>query len=396
MPQSELNPTVRKDIDRAFARMVTLIIGAVNTARLYSQNHPRIGQYIQQAFEEITAVLDERSSTTILNIDEDIVVDNRRLIMKGPHLGKFIRILKEKQIEGLTIAAGLSRKELLQLVMNLSSRSSETVASTACITVGKVGYQNQESNPAKTQNRGPVSREEIESMQSVRDDKLDRIKEVYGRVGQNEQVDIGAIEVIITEFIHRFRRDINPLALLASVKASDDYTFTHVVNVCILTMFLAETLGFTGEHLHRIGIAAALHDIGKLFIPDDIINKPGKLTGREWEIIAQHPLRGAQHLLDLESIPRLAVLCCLEHHVRIDGKGYPEVPTGYQLNIISQMISIADAFDAMRSRRVYRDPLPLPRVIKILQQEKAKAFNPRLVDLFLDIVERKMPEYTSP
>ena len=376
------------DIHRTLLQLITFLVGAVNTTRLYTANHPRVAQYIEQAFESISVVLEENSSTTILVIDDDIVADNRRLISKGPHLNKFIQILKEKHIEGMTISTGLSRIELEQLVKALANRSTDTVQSSACITMGRVRSQGQTIDQTRTINRSPASRQEIESMQTMRDEKLDEIKDVYNRIENKGKVDLRAIEAIITEFIHRFRRDINPLALLASVKASDDYTFTHAVNVCILTMFQAENLGFSGDHLHRIGIAASLHDTGKLFIPDEIINKPGKLTGREWDIIAQHPLRGAQYLLELDRIPRLAVLCCLEHHVRIDGDGYPAVPSGHQPNIVSQIISISDAFDAMRSRRVYRDPLPLPQVIKILRAEKAKAFNPRLVDHFLKIIER--------
>ena len=388
MAHTTQNTPAPPDLHRTLIQLISYLVGAVNTTRLYAATHPRVAQYIEQAFESISVVLEENSSITILVIDDDIVADNRRLISKGPHLNKFIQILKEKRIEGMALSTGLSRVELEHLVKALATRNTGKVQSSACITMGRVRSQEPSFDQTRAKNRSPASRKEIESMQTMRDEKIDEIKAVYNRIENKETVDIRTIEAIITEFIHRFRRDINPLALLASVKASDDYTFTHAVNVCILTMFQAENLGFSGEHLHRIGIAASLHDTGKLFIPDEIINKPGKLTGREWDIMAQHPLKGAQYLLELDRIPRLAVLCCLEHHVRIDADGYPAVPSDHRPNIVSQMISISDAFDAMRSRRVYRDPLPLPRVVKILRAEKAKAFNPRLVDHFLKIIER--------
>jgi HD-GYP domain-containing protein (c-di-GMP phosphodiesterase class II) len=167
-----------------------------------------------------------------------------------------------------------------------------------------------------------------------------------------------------------------------------EYTFTHVTNVCILTMSQAENLGFRGEQLHSIGVASLLHDVGKIFISDEILSKPGALTPEERRSIETHTVKGARYLMGIDGIPKLAVLAALEHHQKYDGRGYPSIKGGWTPNITSQMISIADVFDAMRSKRSYQDSIPQAKIESVLIKESGTAFNPVLVDRFLKMIKR--------
>jgi hypothetical protein len=103
-------------------------------------------------------------------------------------------------------------------------------------------------------------------------------------------------------------------------------------------MSLAESLGFSGENLHQMGVASLLHDVGKIFIPEEILNKPGKLSQDERAIIETHTVKGARYLLGLEGIPKLAVISAFEHHLKYDGSGYPSIKGGWTPNIASQII----------------------------------------------------------
>ena len=230
-------------------------------------------------------------------------------------------------------------------------------------------------------------KESLEELMEVRDLKYSEIKQLYHSMKAQKQVDVRGVDDMIKSFIKGFAHGLNPINLLASMKSADEYTFTHVVNVCILTMSQAESLGFKGKHLYQIGIASALHDVGKLFIPDEIISKPGKLTQNERKIIEGHSVKGARYILRMKEIPKLAVLGALEHHIRYDGTGYPELKGEWQPNIVSQMISIADVFDAMRSRRPYQEPKPMALILKILEEEKWTTFNPALVDNFFNLIK---------
>ena len=153
-------------------------------------------------------------------------------------------------------------------------------------------------------------------------------------------------------------------------------------------MSQAEALGFHGAQLHHIGVASILHDVGKLFIPDEILSKPAALTPEERRIMETHALQGYRYLMENGRVPKLSVLSALEHHIKYDGSGYPHFKKGWQPSIVSQMVAIADVFDAMRSRRAYQGPRPLDIILGVLNKGKGSDFNPLLVNNFLKLIMR--------
>jgi response regulator RpfG family c-di-GMP phosphodiesterase len=153
-------------------------------------------------------------------------------------------------------------------------------------------------------------------------------------------------------------------------------------------MFLAEYLGFEGSHLNDIGVAAILHDVGKATTPDDILSKPGALTFSERAVMETHPAMGAMRLMEMKGITNLAVIVAMEHHIKFDGSGYPRIKGRWKTNIVSQMITVADAFDAMRTNRPYRGPLPQDQIAQILINESGSTFNSYLVKRFLNLIEK--------
>jgi HD-GYP domain-containing protein (c-di-GMP phosphodiesterase class II) len=167
----------------------------------------------------------------------------------------------------------------------------------------------------------------------------------------------------------------------------DMYTFTHSINVCILNLAQAMSLRIEGQSLHDIAIAAMLHDIGKLLLPVDIINKQGALDDAEWVLIKQHPVKGAQYLLDSSGIPRLAVVTAFEHHLRFDQKGYPKVPKDWQQNLCSHMTTVSDIFDAMHTKRSYRKSLEAEEIASIMGSVMGVDLHPLLTKNFFHILK---------
>ncbi len=230
--------------------------------------------------------------------------------------------------------------------------------------------------------------EEIREFIDYREHGLSSMRDMYNAIKQGERMDVKVIHSIVGEFVRRFRREMNPLSLLGQIKNHDEYTFVHVTNVALLAMCQAEALGFSGSNLHDIGVAALLHDVGKLIIPDTIVAKPASLTNEEREVMEQHATLGAQYLLSQKEIPSLALLAALEHHIKFDGTGYPSIPGKWRPHIVCQLITVGDVFDAMRSRRPYRDAMPMPEIVKIMLASRGTLFNPMLVDFFLRLIER--------
>ena len=195
------------------------------------------------------------------------------------------------------------------------------------------------------------------------------------------------VDQIVSDFMVMILES-NPLKLLAEIKSNDEYTFTHSSNVGILAMSLAESLGFNGHYLNKIGIAALLHDVGKATTPDDILSKEGPLTKEERIVMEEHAIKGAMYLMKLKGVNNLAILAAMEHHIKYDGSGYPRIKGGWEANIVSQIITVADVYDALRSMRPYRKPMPHDQIIRILTDESGTTFNPYIVERFLKLIQQ--------
>jgi len=180
----------------------------------------------------------------------------------------------------------------------------------------------------------------------------------------------------------------NRTALLAltTLKDYDNYTFTHMVNVSILTMGQARGLGIDGPLLREFGLAALMHDIGKVRTPLEILNKPEKLTDDEFTIMKRHVVDGAEILRMTPDVPALAPVVAFEHHLRQDLSGYPSNIGHRRLNLCTQIVTIADVYDALRSTRVYRDGLPSDRIKSIMGKKDDPAFNQRLLRRFINLI----------
>ena len=180
----------------------------------------------------------------------------------------------------------------------------------------------------------------------------------------------------------------NRTALLAltTLKNYDNYTFTHMVNVSILTMGQARALGIDGSLLREFGLAALMHDIGKVRTPLEILNKPDKLTDAEFSIMKRHTVDGAEILRATPDIPALAPVVAFEHHLRLDGTGYPTAVKRPTLNLGTMLCSIADVYDAMRSQRSYQQSFPSDRILEVLKRNDGLQFDQHLVRRFVQLV----------
>jgi HD-GYP domain-containing protein (c-di-GMP phosphodiesterase class II) len=357
--------------------------------RLYASDHPQAERYMENAFNNLAGFLRTRREVTVMLIGDDMVVNNTSFQADKLNLGGFCRLLRDKGIGRLTFLQGVTEAQFQLFVRNLAATGEGLIQGSEHVRVGKVALKvKRDILPEASHAPGDES-EKIGPIHEIRDGRYDEIKTIYHSARRHQKIDIRGVDDMIKAFIHGFSYGINPLGLLASLKSSDEYTFTHVVNVCILTMGQAESLGFEGNQLYQIGVASMLHDVGKLFIPDEIINKPGRLTDEERGIIETHTTQGARYLLRIDNIPKLAVLGAIEHHIKYDGTGYPFFGSGWKPNIVSQMIAISDVFDALRSRRAYSDPKPTELIYDILNKEKGTTFNPFLVNNFMKMIGDK-------
>lgn len=195
-----------------------------------------------------------------------------------------------------------------------------------------------------------------------------------------------AIQFLIDQLI---KNETNLMSLTA-IKNFDEYTFAHSVNVCILSVSLGARLGLSKGKLSELGFAALFHDIGKVRLPLNILNKPGELDEEEWREVRKHPIFGVKTLLSKRSIDRFstrAMVVSFEHHLRLDLSGYPSLTFKEGINLCSRIVTIADIYDSMTSGRVYtKTPLTPDEALRRMLAEEGKTFDPVLLKVFINML----------
>lgn len=369
------------------------LLSAVAGAALYTLNHPQVSRLADAAHTSLTRALTDRPDIALLEIDGELVIDGEPQPFSLV-FDRFIQIMHEHGIGHLRFLVGAPRHEVDQLIALLARQSDVAEAgSTEHIRLGRVEMPEHGSEEGSLGAGGSSSGTagngvQAASLREIPAMELARLNEVYEAIKRKERLKPSGIAATVAELVEAFRREGESLLVLAALREQDEYTFTHAANVCILTLAQAMSLGISGQLLNDIGIAAMLHDVGKMFIPEEILKKPEKLTNDEFEQMKNHPVFGARYLMESGGVPRLAAIVAFEHHMRYDQSGYPVVPVGWQQNVVSQMTAIADCFDAMRTRRPYQEPRPPDLIASALLQGMGTEFNPLLVKNMLLVLKR--------
>ena len=170
---------------------------------------------------------------------------------------------------------------------------------------------------------------------------------------------------------------------MMDLKFFDDYTYQHSVNVAILSMVFGASLNLKKDKLYQLGLGALLHDIGKVFIDKNILNKPGRLTEEEFKIIKQHSMLGYEYLRNQFDFPIVSYMATLDHHEKIDGTGYPRGKEGKNISLFGKIISIVDVYDALTSKRPYRVAMQPSEAIEYLMAGAGTSFDYELVTKFI-------------
>ena len=180
------------------------------------------------------------------------------------------------------------------------------------------------------------------------------VVEMFSDVRMGHAVELENAAELVEEISDSVLRHPNALISLARLKTSDEYTYMHSVAVCALMIALARQFGLSEEQVREAGMAGLLHEIGKMAIPDAILNKPGKLTDAEFGTMRRHPEAGSKMLRDIQQVSALVLDVCLHRHEKFDGTGYPHRLAGEQISLFARMGAVCDVYDAITSDRPYK------------------------------------------
>jgi putative nucleotidyltransferase with HDIG domain len=362
--------------------LIRRLAAALRSAELYSPTHPLVQRGIDALTAAATEALHAVPSIVVGFIGDEIVVDGTRLPKGSASLAGFARDLRERDIEKVTLSRGLTREEIRSLVAVLGDRQSRgplperlIARGVRHVTLGRVVVEDVAGDQAG-----------IAAARRVYSSAVDTAETLWQAAKAGEAPDPGAARRIIDGLARLVTQDRTSLVALTALKKYDNYTFTHMVNVSALAMAQARALNVDGTLLREFGFAALMHDIGKVHTPLEVLNKPGKLTNEEFDIMKRHVVDGAHILRRTPEMPALAPIVAFEHHLKQDLSGYPENIGSRKLNLCTMIVSIADVFDALRSNRPYRSGMATDRIRAIMGEQGNPAFNQVLLKRFVNLM----------
>jgi len=369
-------------VSRNAEELVRRLAAGLRAAELYAPQHPLVSRSVTALTAACTAQLADSKSLIVGFIGDDVVVNDTRLGKGSASLTGFVRGLRDREIEKITFHRGVTADEIRSFLGELADRRSRkplperlTSSGVRRIAVGKLAVEDT-----------PQDAMGIEAARRVYGTAVSSAETLWQQAKAGEKPDPENARKIIDSLANIVTQDRTSLMALTALKKYDNYTFTHMVNVAALAMAQARALNLEGPLLREFGFAALMHDIGKVNTPLEVLNKPGKLTEEEFKIMKMHVVDGAHILRRTPEMPALAPVVAFEHHLRQDLSGYPENIGHRKLNLCTQIVSIADVFDALRSNRPYREGLATARIRSIMGEQGNPAFNQTLLRRFVNLM----------
>jgi putative nucleotidyltransferase with HDIG domain len=365
----------RKDFVRRLA-------AAIRALSMYAARHPLVERNVSALFDACLARLHESPAIVVGFLDADVVVDGAPVRHASAALAGLARTFAQREIERVSFLRGLTKDDLRAGLHALADGAPQAevaarleAAGVWTVTIGRITADDVEPQPPG-----------LQAAIRVYDSAFRTAETFFETVRANGQPDAAAAKKVVSSLAQVVSDDRPSLMALTVAKRHDAYTFTHMVNVSVLTMALARSLGVDAGLVREFGLAGLMHDIGKTRTPLDILNKPGKLTPSEVPVMQRHVVDGGELLWDMSDMPPLSAIVAFEHHLRQDRTGYPERTRAGDLNLCTMIVSIADVFDALRTNRPYRQGLATVRVRAMLAEQNGTAFHRTLLKRFVTVV----------
>ena len=354
---------------------------SVRAIQLYKSDHPMLTKNVEGLLAGLKPLLQQQPSLTIGVVEQEFVVSDTPMPKASGAMKELIDRLRANQVERIAFERGVTPDDVLQLISGVSTLSvkaaeAERTWSIPHIKVGRI--------TAEDQTRDGIA-SDIAAIRRLYSGAVAVAEAAWQSAGDGKP-DLPAAVQAVDGLADAVTQNRNALVALTAMRNYDNYTFTHMVNVCILTMGQAQALGIEGRLLREFGLSALMHDIGKVRTPQEILNKPDRLTEQEFVIMRRHPVEGAEILRRTPEMPILAPVVAFEHHLRLDGSGYPHGVKRGTLNLATMLCSIADVYDAMRSQRAYQQAFPSERVLAVLRQGDGTHFEKHLVRRFVQLL----------
>jgi putative nucleotidyltransferase with HDIG domain len=370
-----------------YEELLRRMASGVRAAQLYATDHPLVGRSIEGLLAALKPLHQSQPSITVGIVGTSLVVADTPLPKVSAGMGELLKRLRDNEIERISFERGITAEEVTAFIRALAALGAGKSESQGHggrklgfthIRIGRI--------TAEDRRAGGIA-SDMAAIRQLYANAVTAAETVWESATTEGVPDAPAALQAVEGLADAVTQNRTALVALTAMRNYDNYTFTHMVNVSILTMGQARALGIEGRLLREFGLSALMHDIGKVRTPKEILNKPDKLTDEEFTIMRRHVVDGAEILRRTPEMPILAPVVAFEHHLRIDGTGYPfGVKRGGGLNVGTMLCSISDVYDAMRSQRAYQQAFPTDRILAVLKKNDGSQFDQHLVRRFVQLL----------
>jgi HD-GYP domain-containing protein (c-di-GMP phosphodiesterase class II) len=370
--------------------LLARLYGLRRARRLYPYQHPAVAESARDLMAVISAYHSEGVDVPLTFFEDEVLLGEQVLAEDSVLFDQLIRDMISIGAGSIVFGRGLSLEELIRFSTVLGARAEEVASiegglgaliertHVSNITVGTVAVMRE--------NEEESEEGDIVATKMTYTNAIDLMRELERLVRSTQVMNVGHVKGTVRSLVDNILRNRFAMLELSGLKSFDEYTFYHSVNVAILSLALGSTLTRDYRFLSSLGIGALLHDVGKMSVDVDVLNKTGPLTSEEWAEMRHHPVYGAEIVATTSGVDRSSITAVLEHHMRWDLTGYPPREPKRQQHIMGRIVAVADSYDAMTSQRPYSSPRMQDEAMNIVVRSAGNALDPALVRLFVNML----------
>ncbi len=381
--------------------LLLAMYAALRSLKLYPLENATAQKALDDLQAASLAILHPLGEIEVRISGEFIFVNGTRLRLELDNYASFSNLLAAFRSVGvgvLRVAPGVERRDwqiFLGVLLGLLGRSGkerdpglllELRDRLALAEVGKLDVE----PPAESEEKVAEAERAREIAKRTYSHGVAVTKDLINSVRMGRTTSIARVKRAVQSIVDQVLNNETSLIGLTTIRDYDEYTFTHSVNVCILSVAIGRRLGLTRLQLYDLGLAALLHDVGKARIPLEVLNKATGLTEEEWRLMQTHPWQGVLTLFNLRGygeIPFRQIIVAHEHHMKIDLTGYPKAIRPRQLGIYSRIVAVADGYDAATTRRSYQTvPIQPDQVLREMWENPRRGYDPTLVKALINLI----------
>jgi putative nucleotidyltransferase with HDIG domain len=363
---------------------------AVSTMALYNDGHPARERAVDRSYRILRDLQQFDPNPRFSFLGEETIYGETALRELGDW--DWGTRLAQAGVQRMELANHVTRDEYEEFLEEMMARITLSVIDSAesrptrasGIKVGTLGIRGETTEIQETLEADvPVA-----TISYSLGDEAASILSMHKEVQERRKLPLAEAEAVVRSLSMAMHGDSQMILPLLQLREFDEYTTTHSLNVSVLTMALAESLGLATDDVRTFGIAGLLHDLGKVNVPQDILNKPGKLTDQERDVMQQHPTAGAKLIIESGRRLDLAAAVAHEHHIMINGHGYPKRHYARDCHKASKLVHVCDVFDALRTRRPYREAWESERALTYIEERAGTEFEPEAATAFVTMMRK--------